>query len=177
MSGHTSHQPSIENTRNTARFFVESRQLSWVALIGVLAWGTYGYLKMPQRKDPDIPVRIAVASTPWPGASAEQVDLLVTKKLEQRIGQNSRVVDIKSVSRTGVSIIYFELDKNTTNTGLEFDDIKLKLDSIQDLPQGAGPIQFQKDFGDTATLMLTVASPKVSDVEIGLRAKDVRGAI
>lgn len=177
MSQHNEHQPSIEHTRNTSRYFVETRQLAWVTLIGVLVWGTYGYLKMPQRKDPDIPVRIAVASATWPGASAERVDLLVSKKLEQKIGQNSKVVDIKSVSRTGVSVVYFELDKATTDTSLEFDDIKMKLDSIQDLPQGAGPIQFQKDFGDTAALMLTVASPKVSGVEIGLRARAVREAI
>ena len=35
-----------------------------------------------------------------------------------------------------------------------------KLDSIHDLPSGARPINFIKDFGDTAALMLTVASPQ-----------------
>ena len=51
--------------------------------------------------------------------------------------------------------------------GKEFDDIKLKLDSVRDLPEGAGPISFVKDFGDTAALMLTVASPKA---DVGNRA-------
>ena len=32
--------------------------------------------------------------------------------------------------------------------------------------RGVGPITFVKDFGSTAALMLTVASPRVSDVEI-----------
>src|SRR5262249_40370048 len=59
----------------------------------------------------------------------------------------------------------------------EFDDIKLKLDSIHTLPDGAGPITFVKDFGDTAALMLTVASPKTGPVEIALRAKALQNAI
>ena len=57
------------------------------------------------------------------------------------------------------------------DVGKEFDDIKLKLDAIDDLPDGAGPIIFHKDFGDTAALMLTVASPKVDATEIALRAE------
>ena len=46
---------------NTARFFTENRHVSWVLLIAVVVWGIYGYLNIPQRKDPDIPVRLAVA--------------------------------------------------------------------------------------------------------------------
>ena len=59
----------------------------------------------------------------------------------------------------------------------QFDDIKYRLDSIHDLPEGAGPILFFKDYGDTAALMLTVASPKVSGVESALRARDIAKAI
>src|SRR5262249_16379194 len=58
-----------------------------------------------------------------------------------------------------------------------FDDIKLRLDGIHDLPDGAGPINFIKDFGDTAALMLTVASPHIADVEVELRANSIRRQI
>jgi multidrug efflux pump subunit AcrB len=167
----------IKTTHNTARYFVETRHISWVLLIGTCLWGVYGYLSMPQRKDPDIPVRIAVALTPWPGSSAEKVENLITKKIESKMAENSRVKEIKSISRTSLSVVYVELDEAIKETGKEFDDIKLKLDSIDDLPDGAGPIQFIKDFGDTAALMLTVASPKVSDVEVALRSRAVQKAI
>jgi len=177
MSKHRTDEEVVRTTHNTARYFVETRHISWVLLVGTIAWGYYGYTHMPQRKDPDIPIRVAVAITPWPGASAERVEQLVTRKVEERAGQNSKVSDIKSISRTGISIVYIELDQAVSNTGEQFDDVKLRLDAIKDLPDGAGPVQFQKDFGDTAALMLTVATPKVSGVEIGLRTKAVREAI
>jgi multidrug efflux pump subunit AcrB len=177
MSHTKSDEEIIATTHNTARFFVEKRQVSWVLLIATCLWGIYGYFSMPQRKDPEVQVRTAVALVPWPGASAEKVEQLVTKKVEQQMAANAKVTKIESISRTGLAVVYLELDERLKETGKELDDIKLKLDSINDLPSGAGPINFIKDFGDTAALMLTVASPKTSDLDIGLRARAVQTAI
>ena len=170
---------TIKSKRNISRFFVEQRHITWVMLIGVCIWGVYSYKSMPQRKDPDTPVKTAVAIVPWPGVNAEKVEQLVTRKIEEKVAQNAHVEKIRSISRTNLSVVYVDLDENFPGTqiGKEFDDIALKLDSIKDLPDGAGPIQFIKDFGDTAALMLTVASPKVSESEIDVRAKEVREAI
>jgi multidrug efflux pump subunit AcrB len=177
MSHGKSDSEIIAKTHNTSRFFVETRHIAWVLLLATVAWGTYGYLTMPQRKDPEILVRVAVAVTRWPGASAEKIESLVTKKIEAKMAENSKVTKIESISRTSVSVVYVTLDERAKETGKEFDDIKLKLDSIHDLPDGAGPINFIKDFGDTAALMLTVASPRVSEVEIAVRAKAIERAI
>src|SRR5262244_4371189 len=177
MSQHRSDTEIINKTRNTSRYFVETRHISWVLLIATCLWGVYGYFKMPQRKDPEVQVRTAVALTPWRGASAEKVEQLVTKKIETAMAANTKVTKIESISRTGLSVVYLDLDENLKETGKDLDDIKLKLDGIHDLPHGAGPINFIKDFGDPAALMLTVASPKASDLDIELRAKAVQPAI
>src|SRR5262245_22168917 len=174
------HRPDadiIAHTHNTARYFVSTRHVSWVLLIGTCLWGIYGFLSMPQRKDPDIPVRVALVLTSWPGASSEKVEQLVTQKIEESIAKNSKIEKLESVSRTGLSAVYITLDEAVKDRGKEFDDIKLKLDAIQSLPDGAGPIQFMKDFGDTAALMLTVSSPKVDRVELELRAANIRQAV
>jgi len=167
----------VTHKRNTARFFTENRHIAWVALVATIAWGAYGYAKMPKAKDPTIEVRIAVASCTWPGAEAEKVEQLVTRKMEQKLAENANVEKIESISRTSVAIVYVTLKENVADRAKEWDNIQGRLDAIHDLPQGAGPIQFQRDFGDTATLMLTVASPRVSDLELELRAAAVGKAI
>src|SRR5215510_8084029 len=174
---HRSDADIIAHTHNTARYFVSTRHVSWVLLIGTCLWGIYGFLSMPQRKDPDIPVRVALVLTSWPGASSEKVEQLVTQKIEETIAKNSKIEKLESVSRTGLSAVYITLDEAVKDRGKEFDDIKLKLDAITNLPDGAGPIQFIKDFGDTAAMMLTVASPKVDRVAVELRAAGIRQAI
>ncbi len=182
---HKSDAEFIEKTHNTARFFVEHRQIAWVLLVGTVLWGWYGYNSMPQRKDPDIPVRVAVAMTPWPGVQAQQVEQLVTRPIEEKIAENSYIhpgtaadYGIRSLTLPGLSIVYVQLDESVKDTKRQFSDINLKLNSLNNqLPQGAGPIQFLSDFGDTAALMLTIASPRLSDVEIAIRARSIRKAV
>jgi multidrug efflux pump subunit AcrB len=165
------------NSRNPARFFTHNRQIAWVALLATLAWGVFGYMNMPKRKDPDIPVRIALAITPWPGISADKVEQLVTRKVEQAATGNSKVDRVESTTLDNISVVQVRLLDNIANTQQEFQDIGQRLNQITDLPQGAGPITWISDFGDTAALMLTVASPVVPDLEIELRARGVRDAI
>jgi multidrug efflux pump subunit AcrB len=166
------------NTRkNTAKFFTETRQLSWVLLVFTLLWGAFAYYSMPKRKDPEVKVRKALAVCAWPGASAEEIEQQVTRKIEEKMAQNSRVETIDSISRSNVSVVYLALDEKVEDIGKELDDVRLKLDGIRDLPEGAGPIDFVKDFGDTAALMLTVASPKTPEVAIQSQAHEVERAI
>ncbi|MBV8807391.1 MAG: efflux RND transporter permease subunit [Acidobacteriaceae bacterium] len=174
---HRSDAEIIANTHNTARFFIENRQIAWVLLVGTVAWGIYGYANMPQRKDPDIPARQAMVITNWPGASAEKVEQLVTRTIEQTVASNSNIARIESISRANVSYVTLTLSDSLKDTGQTLDDIGGRLASINTLPQGAGPVNFQRDFGDTATLLLTVASPKADAREIDLRSHGIRKAI
>ena len=179
---HKSDAEYIATTHNTARFFTEHRQVALVLLLAVFMWGWYGYENMPKRKDPDIPVRVASAQCPWPGATAEQVEQLVTKPIEQAIALNSTLkaptpadFGIRSISFPGMAVVYVQLSDDVKDKKTQFSDINLKLSQLGPrLPSGAGPIQFNSDFGDTAALMLTVASPNASATEIELRARAVR---
>src|SRR5713101_5493156 len=103
MAHGESDEQIVAHTHNTARFFTENRHISWVLLIGTVLWGVYGYLMMPQRKDPDIPVKTAVALCPWPGASAEKIEQLVTRKIEEKMAENARIEKLESISRTSLS--------------------------------------------------------------------------
>ncbi len=175
----------IEKTHNAPRFFVEHPQVSWVLLMGVLIWGWFGYHSMPQRKDPDIPVRVAVAFCSWPGATAQQVEQFVTRLIEDAVAENKTIhpgtasdYGVRSVSLPGAAYVYVQLAENVSDVKRQFSDINLKLNALNNqLPQGAGPISFQSDFGDTAALMLTIASPKADQLEINIRAEEIQSAI
>src|SRR5262249_29861543 len=150
---------------------------SGVLRVGGMAWGIWAYEAMPKRKDPDIPVRQVAVVTPWPGQSAERVEQLVTRKIEERVAQNIRVSEITSTTRPGLSVVYAEVDEAARfDVGKEFDDIKVKLDALTDLPEGAGPLQFIKEFGETSALMLTVASPPASGPQLRLLAEQIAAA-
>lgn len=173
---HVSDQEMIKKTRNTARFFTENPHISWVLLVFTILWGVFSYLTMPKRKDPEIPVRVAAAVLNWPGANAEAVEERFTRVVERKLAENAKIERIESTTRAGVAVVTLMLDQNTKDTGKELDDIWLKLSSLSNLPEGAS-MEFMKDFGDTAALMLTVSSPRASAIDVQLRAQKVEQAI
>ncbi|MGA2170601.1 MAG: efflux RND transporter permease subunit [Terracidiphilus sp.] len=182
---HRTNRELLDHTHNTSRFFVENPHVAWAALLATLVWGVYGYMHMPQRKDPDIPIRLGIASCSWPGATVEQMEQLVTRPIEETIAQNktihppvAKTYGIRSITAPGQSSVTVQLAENVRDTREQFNDIGARLQDLNArLPKGAGPILFQSDFGDTTTLMLTVASPQADSVEIQLRAQEMRRAI
>jgi multidrug efflux pump subunit AcrB len=180
---HKSDAEIIATTHNTARYFTEHRQVALILLLATFVWGFFGYHNMPKRKDPNIPMRVASAQCPWPGATAEQVEQLITRPIENVVAMNSNLkpnspsdFGIRSLSFPGQAVVYIQLDDNVKDKQREFSDMNLKLNQLQ-LPYGAGPIQFNSNFGDTAALMLTVASPMVTPTEVALRSIAIRKAI
>ncbi|HTP25363.1 MAG TPA: efflux RND transporter permease subunit [Anaeromyxobacteraceae bacterium] len=171
------HEHDEQGRFNLARFFIRHRQLAWALLVSVLAWGVAGYTKMAKRKDPEIPVRVALAICPWPGITADRVEELVTRKIEQAASGNSKIEKIESTSRDGVAVVLVHLHESVADTVEQFADIGQRVTHIGDLPQGAGPVMWVSDFGDTAALMLTVASPKVGRAELRIRGQALRKAI
>src|SRR5882672_703657 len=143
MSHNKTDEEHVRTTRNTARYFTETRHVAWVLLVATIAWGLLSYVAMPKRKDPEIPVRVAAAIVAWPGAQAEKIEQLVTRKVEEKIAESSRIEHIDSTTRTGVAVITFTVQEGTKDTSKEFDDIKLRLDTLAgSLPSGTQPIQF-----------------------------------
>src|SRR5215467_7594838 len=180
---HKSDAEIVATTHNTARYFTEHRQVGLILLLATFVWGFFGYHNMPKRKDPNIPVRVASAQCPWPGATAEQVEQLITRPIEQVLAMNSNLkpnspsdFGIRSLSFPGMSVVYVQLDDGVKDKQKEFSDMNLKLNQLK-LPTGAGPIQFNSNFGDTAALMLTVASPMATPTEVALRSIAIRKAI
>ncbi len=165
-----SHQPNDGQGRyNIAAFFVRHRQVAWALLVLTLMAGIAGYQKMPKRKDPDIPVRVGLAVCPWPGISADKVEELVTRRMEEAVSGNSKIEKIESTTRDGVAVLLVHLEEGVSDTVEQFADIGQRVTRINNLPNGAGPVTWVSDFGDTAALMLTIASPKVGQAELRIR--------
>lgn len=165
---------------NVARFFVEKRQIAWVALIATLVWGIVAYVRLPQRKDPEVTIKTAVITTAWPGAKAEDVEQLVTIPIEQTARQVAKVDKVTSTTRAGISTVFVTLEDTARRSDVDvaWNDLRARTDLLaKKLPQGAMSPAVNTSFGDTATVLLSVASPPVDDVELEIRANAIRRAL
>ncbi len=131
--------------------------LALVLLAGVSAWQS-----LPRIEDPRITTRNATVVTVVPGATAERVEALVTKKLEDALREVAEVKTLESTSSGGVSIVNIELDDTVTAAdnerifaelaalGLTIDDVAARLAGA-DTKDSAGALH-----SDAQLLRITV---------------------
>ncbi len=88
---------------------------------------------------PDISFRTAVIITRWTGASADEIERLVTAKIEDEIEDVSGIKELRSRSKADVSVIEVEWDE--TLPEMEYDrvlaDLRAALERVADLPDDA----------------------------------------
>ena len=167
----------IENKNESggiAQFFVEHREVSWLALIAVLVWGAVAYTKLGQQEDPTIPQRTAMLVTVFPGATASKVEELVSKPLERKISELKSIEEIKTQSRPGISTMTIkQLPATTATIDQEWDKVRAKIQEVQ-LPEGTRQPWLNTDFGNTITLLFGLVSPPITDAECVARANLLR---
>ena len=70
------------------------RKITVLIFVILIMAGVSGFLTVPRYEDPQFKVFIARVHTFYPGATAEQVEALVTRPLEEKIDE---LKDIKTV--------------------------------------------------------------------------------
>ncbi len=87
----------------------------------------------------DVTLNQVVVTTVWTGASAEEIERLVTAKLEEELLTVSNIEEMRSSSQSNLSMITIDIDENLDTTEYEsaVNDIRGALDQVQDLPLDA----------------------------------------
>ena len=110
-----------------------------MALILILVFGIYSYNMMPRYLDPDLTIGEAVIYTICPGFSPEEIEKLVTKKIEDELDGISEIRRYESSSFESTSNIHVFF--NTRLSEYEIDqavqEIRNAVDRVEDLPDEA----------------------------------------
>jgi multidrug efflux pump subunit AcrB len=98
---------------------------------------------LPRSEDPDLTNRWASIVTPFPGASAERVEALVSEKIEVKLRELHEIEHIHSNSRPGLSVVTLELLPTVYDTEPVMARARDKInDLVPSLPAGAGEPRF-----------------------------------
>jgi len=145
---------------NPVRLSLRYPQVTLVLAAMMFLIGVGALVNMPRREDPKITIRTGLVIAFYPGATADQVEDQVTRKLEERLFHFEEVRRAKtySTTRNGVVTINVELNESVQDADKFWS--KLRLDMAQakqtDLPKGVrGPI-VDSDFGDTVAVLIAI---------------------
>ena len=86
-------------------FSIRQKIIIALFVAGLIGWGTYSLQHLPIDAVPDITDNQVQIITTSPSLAAQEVEQLITFPLEIALGNIPRVVEIRSVSRFGLSVI------------------------------------------------------------------------
>ena len=92
-----------------ARLAIEKRAVSYFAIALMAIGGTLSFFQLGWLEDPEFTVKVAAITTQYPGASAEEVELEVTDRIETKLQEMVELKEVWSYSRPGVSIVKAEI--------------------------------------------------------------------
>jgi len=125
----------------------------------LLVAGALSYFQLGQLEDPEFTVKSATVMTTYPGASAVEVELEVTDRIEIALQELPQLDCVKSLSRPGMSIVQLEIKPTYKSDQLPqiWDEVRKKVRDVRgQLPPGAGTPQVADDFGDVYGFLLAV---------------------
>lgn len=96
--------------------------------------GLVSMFQLRREAFPDVSFDRVIVATVYKGASAEEVEKLVTTKLERELREVDDIKDIYSSSIEGISTITLEIDIDAKNKSKVVNDIQKAVDRVTDLP-------------------------------------------
>ena len=167
---------------NLSDWTLHHRTLVGYFLFAVALMGIFAYGKLSQAEDPPFTFKLMVIRTLWPGATAQQVELQLTDKIEKKLQETPYIDRVASFSRSGESTVMF-FAKDSTPPAMVSDvyyQVRKKIGDIRHtLPAGIQGPFFNDEFGDVFGNIYALTAdgldyPRMKDIAERLRDELLR---
>ncbi|MEP5764200.1 MAG: efflux RND transporter permease subunit [Halieaceae bacterium] len=151
---------------NIGEYSVKNPVTAWLLVVIMVGGGLLAFDEMGKLEDPPFTIKSAKILTPYPGATAQEVQDELTYQLEDAIQKLEQVKWIKmSVSRPGLSDIWIDFKDEYRAEDFPdiFDELRRKIQDVRpNLPPGAADPIILDDFGDVYGIYVTVTGADYS---------------
>lgn len=155
-------------------FFLRKKVFTYLLMFALVIAGLYSLLAIPKESAPEVIVPIGIVSTVLRGGSAEDVEKLITNKLEQEIINAEDIDKVTSSSREGVSVITAQFDASA-DIEESIDKLKEAVDRVKgELPEDAtDPVVSKVNFSEQPILIISV-SQDASPASLRVLGEDIK---
>ncbi len=130
-----------------------------VIMIALSGMGLFCYNILPRELFPDVEFPMVTVMTVYSGAGPDEIEELITKKLEEEVSTVEGLKHVYGTSQQGLSLIMAEFNLET-DVDAAAADVRAKVDLVRsDLPEAAeDPITQKFDFNDEPVVQLAVSA-------------------
>ena len=140
------------------KFFIRKEHFTVLLMVVLILAGVYAVVSIPKEADPAITIPIGIVTTTLPGASSNDVEQLITNKLENGILGLENISKVTSSSADGVSSIEVQFTPDA-DINKSIQDLQNEVNQLQSqLPAEAkAPTVTQVDFTNQPIIVASVS--------------------
>lgn len=156
---------------------IRDRKITLFVAFLLVIIGLFNYHMTPKQQSPKIELATAMITTVYPGASAEDIEEMVSKKIEEELMTFEEYDEVASYSRPSVSVILFTV-KVAENYSETWDKVRRRMEDLQrELPENCERIEVDTDFMATAGIILSLSGNDYSYSELEKYGEDIKGKL
>jgi len=162
---------------NLAELAIRNKTTTLVLTTVFFIGGVVSFNNLARLEDPEFTIKEALVITPYPGATAAEVETEVSDKIEQAVQQLGQLNEVESKSDRGLSTVTVRIKDQYDKNSLPqvWDELRRKVGDIQgQLPPGAGPSIVNDDYGDVWGIFLAIYGDEYTYAELKEVAKLLR---
>jgi multidrug efflux pump subunit AcrB len=162
---------------NIAEISINKSVITWTITFLLLVVGILSFMGLPRLEDPEFTIKEIIIVTPYPGASAAEVEEEVTNVMELAAQELGQVNWVESKSMRNMSSIKVRIKDqyDKFNIPQVKDELRRKVNDYQvKLPPGAGPSIVNDDFGDVYGIFVALSGEGYTQKELYEYAKLLR---
>lgn len=137
---------------------IKNRKITLFVILMVFIMGLFNYKTIPKQENPDVSTPFALITAVYPGASPEDVERLVARKIEDEIYEIEGYDFSSSTSMDSIAVVQLMLEVDT-NLDEAFRELREKMDDLQPkLPNEVEEIEIETDYFETTGILLSISS-------------------
>lgn len=136
--------------------------------------GIIAFMQLPRTEDPPIVFRYTLIVTIYPGASAQRVESLVSRKIEEAVREVPEVEFAHSISRKNASIILVKIADRHQKMRPIWSRLQRKIDRVKsDLPEGVQEPVLNDEYGEVYGTIVTVSGKDITYAKLKKLTEEV----
>lgn len=161
------------------KWCVRNKALLLLFSVLLIAGGIFAYDKLERQENPLVMPPIALVTCVYPGASPEDVERMVVKPLEKKIGTMDSVKTLESFSMDSVAIIKVTVkDLSDQEIGKCWETLKDKVDQAEvELPGDAEKPEVNTELANSYGYVIGLSSEHYTYSDLKRLAKELEGVL
>jgi multidrug efflux pump subunit AcrB len=168
----------MDNKKGIIYTALSKRKITVVIVFILFVGGIMSYISLPKQEYPVVEIPMVIITTVYPGASAEDMEELVSEKIEDKCMASDYFYNVTSNSYNSTSVVKVMFEKDISDSELKRvkDDLRKEIEALREneLPSGITSLVYNDDAFRTAGMIVAFTSETENNASLIQRAEALK---